>query len=285
ALLQMLNVVEGYDLGARGFGSAAYVHSVAEAMRRAFADRARYLGDPVANPVMPVSRLISKEYAAELRRTIRDDHASRSSPSTFEWPAESAETTHLSVVDKDRNAVSMTYTLEDAYGSNIVVPGAGSLLNNEMADFNAGPGLPNAEGLIGTEPNLAGPGKRMLSSMTPTILAKDGKVFLVVGSPGGRTIINTVLLCILNVVDFGMNVQEAIDAERFPHQWPPDRILYEKNGLSPDTLAILKSRGHELRENSNSGQGVAQGILYDAKADLLEGGSDRRRTDGGALGR
>jgi gamma-glutamyltranspeptidase/glutathione hydrolase len=285
ALLQMLNVLEGYDLQARGFGSAAYVHAVAEAMRRAFADRARYLGDPEANPAMPVSRLISKEYAAELRRTIRDDRASRSSPSTFEWPAESAETTHLSVVDKERNAVSMTYTLEDGYGSKIVVPGAGFLLNNEMGDFNAGPGLTNADGLIGTEPNLAGPGKRMLSSMTPTILTKDGKVFLVVGSPGGRTIINTVLLCILNVVDFGMNVQEAIDAARFHHQWLPDRILYEKNGLSPDTLAILKTRGHELRENVNSGQGVAQGILYDAKADLLEGGSDRRRSDGGALGR
>jgi len=283
ALLQMLNVLEGYDLGARGFGSAAYVHAVAEAMRRAFADRARFLGDPEANPSMPVARLISKDYAAELRHTIRDDRASKSSPSTFAWPAESTETTHLSVVDKDRNAVSMTYTLEDGYGSKIVVPGAGFLLNNEMGDFNAGPGLTNAEGLIGTEPNLAAPGKRMLSSMTPTILAKDGKVFLVVGSPGGRTIINTVLLCILNVVDFGMNVQEAIDAARFHHQWLPDRILYEKNGLSPDTIALLKTRGHELHENV--GQGVAQGILYDAKADLLEGGSDRRRTDGGAMGR
>jgi gamma-glutamyltranspeptidase/glutathione hydrolase len=231
---------------------------------------------------MPVARLVSKEYAAELRKTIHDDRASKSAPSTFEWPAESAETTHISVVDKERNAVSLTYTLEDGYGSKIVVPGAGFLLNNEMGDFNAGPGLTNTDGLIGTEPNLAAPGKRMLSSMTPTILARDGKVFLVVGTLGGRTIINTVLLCILNVVDFGMNVQEAIDAPRFHHQWLPDRLQYEKNGLSPDTLALLRSRGHELREYP--GQGVAQGIVYDAKADLLEGGSDRR-TEGGALGR
>jgi gamma-glutamyltranspeptidase/glutathione hydrolase len=282
-LLEMLNVLEGYDLAARGFGSAAYVHVTAEAMRRAFADRARHLGDPEFNPAMPVARLISKEYAAEVRKTIRDGRASKSSPSSFEWPKEHAETTHVSVVDKDRDAVSLTYTLEDGYGSKIVVPGAGFLLNNEMGDFNAGPGLTNAEGLIGTEPNLAAPGKRMLSSMTPTILVKDGKPFLVVGSPGGRTIINTVLLCILNVVDFGMNVQEAVDAARFHHQWLPDRIAFEKHGLSPDTLALLKAKGHEVREIPS--QGVAQAIAYDAKADLLEGGSDRRRPDGGALGR
>ena len=283
ALLEMLNVLEGYDLAARGFGSAAYVHLTAEAMRRAFADRARHLGDPEFNPAMPVARLISKEYAAEVRKTIRDGRASKSSPASFEWPREHAETTHLSVVDKDRDAVSLTYTLEDGYGSKIVVPGAGFLLNNEMGDFNAGPGLTNADGLIGTEPNLAAPGKRMLSSMTPTILVKDGKPFLVVGTLGGRTIINTVLLCILNVVDFGMNVQEAVDAARFHHQWLPDRIAFEKHGLSPDTLALLKTKGHELREMPS--QGVAQAIAYDAKADLLEGGSDRRRPDGGALGR
>jgi gamma-glutamyltranspeptidase/glutathione hydrolase len=283
ALLEMLNVLEGYDLAARGFASAAYVHVLTEAMRRAFADRARFLGDPEFNPDMPVARLISKEYAAQLRRTVRDDRASRSSPATFEWPKESEETTHLSVVDKERNAVSLTYTLEDYYGSKIVVPGAGFLLNNEMGDFNAGPGLTNAEGLIGTEPNLAAPGKRMLSSMTPTILVKEGAPFLVVGSPGGRTIINTVLQTILNVVDFGMNVQEAIDAPRIHHQWFPDRIQYEKYGVSPDTLVLLRGKGHEVREVPF--MGVAQGIVYDAKADLLEGGSDRRRPDGGALGR
>jgi gamma-glutamyltranspeptidase/glutathione hydrolase len=285
ALLQMLNVLEGYDLKQRGFGSAATVHLLAETMRRAFADRARHLGDPEFNPGLAatVARLTSKEYARGLAGTIREDAASVSSPTSFEWPAESAETTHLSVIDADRNAVSLTYTLEDSYGSKIVVPGAGFLLNNEMGDFNAGPGLTTAEGLIGTEPNLAAPGKRMLSSMTPTILVKDGKPFLVIGSPGGRTIINTVLLTILNVVDFGMNVQEAIDAPRFHHQWLPDRIAFERFGLSPDTQALLRARGHTLFELES--QGVAEGILYDAKADVLDGGSDRRAPDGAAIGR
>jgi gamma-glutamyltranspeptidase/glutathione hydrolase len=279
-LLQMLNVLEGYDLKAAGFGSAAYVHWITEAMRRAFADRARYLGDPDAGKPLPVERLISKDYAASLRRGIEKRRASKSSPSTFEWPKESAETTHLSVIDKDRNAVSLTYTLEDSYGSKILVPGAGFLLNNEMGDFNAGPGLTNTEGLIGTEPNLAAPGKRMLSSMTPTILAKNGKVALAIGSPGGRTIINTVLLVILGFVDFGRNIQEAIDAPRFHHQWLPDQIRYERYGLSPDTLAILRTRGHALHEVGV--QGVAEGIAFDPASGLLEGGSDRRAPDGGA---
>ena len=149
-----------------------------------------------------------------------------------------------------------------------------------MGDFNAGPGLTTREGLVGTPPNLAAPGKRMLSSMTPTILARNGKVFLVIGSPGGRTIINTVLLVILNVVDFGLNVQEAIDAPRFHHQWLPDVIRYERYGLSPDTVALLKARGHTLAETSV--QGVAQGIVFDAESGLLEGGTDRRAPDGGA---
>jgi gamma-glutamyltranspeptidase / glutathione hydrolase len=283
ALVEMLNMLEGDDLKARGFGSADTVHLVAEVMRRAFADRARHLGDPEANPDLPVARLVSKEYAAGLRRTIRPDRASSSSPDTFEWPAESAETTHLSVVDADRSAVALTYTLENEYGSRIVVPGAGFLLNDEMGDFNASPGLTNREGLIGTPPNMAAPGKRMLSSMTPTILAKDGKLFLVLGSPGGRTIINTVLLTILNVVDFGMNIQEAIDAPRFHHQWLPDRIQYERFGLSPDTRALLTARGHVLDETK--GQGNVQGIVFDAARNLLEGGSDRRRADGAAVGR
>jgi gamma-glutamyltranspeptidase/glutathione hydrolase len=286
ALVEMLNVLEGYDLAAGGFGSASTVHRIAEAMRRAFADRARYLGDPEANPQIPIARLVSKEYAASLRRTIREERASVSSPGTFEWPEESGQTTHLSVVDQDRNAVALTYTLEDNYGSKIVVPGAGFLLNNEMGDFNAGPGLTDASGLIGTEPNLAGPGKRMVSSMTPTILARDGKPFLVLGSPGGRKIPSVVLLAILNVVDFGMNVQEAIDAPRFHHQWLPDRILHEKWGLSPDTRALLQARGHTLSDAwpPDSPTGI-QAILYDAKEDLLEGGADRRSPDTAAVGR
>ena len=280
ALVQMLNILEGYDLAKSGFRSADTVHLITESMRRAYADRARYLGDPAFNPQMPIERLTSKEYAAQLRKTIDPKRAAKSSPSSFEWTTESAETTHFSVVDANRNAVSLTYTLEYGYGSRIVVPGAGFLLNNEMGDFNAGPELTNADGLIGTKPNLAQPGKRMLSSMTPAILAKDGKLFMVTGSPGGRTIINTVLLTILNAVDFGMNAQQAVDAPRFHHQWLPDRITYERNGISPDTLSILESRGHAFRETN--AQGVAEVIMYNQKEDLLEGGVDRRAPDGGA---
>ena len=284
ALIEMLNVLEGYDLGKTGFGSAATVHLLAEAMRRAFADRARYLGDPETNPQMPIERLVSKEYAASLRRTIHGDRASVSSPEAFEWPVESGETTHLSVVDHDRNAVALTYTLEDSYGAKILVPGAGFLLNNEMGDFNAGPGLTDKEGLIGTGPNLAAPGKRMLSSMTPTIVARDGALFMVIGSPGGRTIINTVLQAIVNVIDFGMNIQEAIDAPRVHHQWLPDRIQHERFALSPDTMALLVARGYELYESPGS-QGAAQGIVNNAREGVLEGGFDRRAPDSAAVGR
>ena len=280
ALVQMLNILEGFDLAKSGFRSADTIHLITESMRRAYADRARYLGDPAFNPQMPIERLTSKEYAAQLRKTIDPKRAAKSSPTSFEWTTESAETTHFSVVDANRNAVSLTYTLEYGYGSRIVVPGAGFLLNNEMGDFNAGPELTNADGLIGTKPNLAQPGKRMLSSMTPAILAKDGKLFMVTGSPGGRTIINTVLLTILNAVDFGMNAQQAVDAPRFHHQWLPDRITYERNGISPDTLSILESRGHSFRETT--AQGVAEVIMYNQKEDLLEGGVDRRAPDGGA---
>ena len=224
ALLEMLNILEGYDLTGNGHASARSVHWIVEAMRRAFADRAQYLGDADFNPQVPIERLISKPYAADLRRTINENRASKSGPTQFSWPVESNETTHISVVDGERNAVALTYTLEYLYGSRIVVPGAGFLLNNEMGDFNAGPGLTTSDGLIGTPPNLAQPGKRMLSSMTPTILEKNGSVFMVTGSPGGRTIINTVLLTILNVVDFGMNAQDAVDVGRFHHQKPRSAI-------------------------------------------------------------
>ena len=281
-LVQMLNVLEGYDLRAAGYGSARNVHRIAEAMRRGFADRARHLGDPDFNPAMPVLRLTSKEYAAGLRATIDAERASPSGPDTFEWPATGNETTHLSVVDADRNAVALTTTLEQSYGSKIVVPGAGFLLNNEMGDFNAAPGLTTATGLIGTEPNLAEPGKRMLSSMTPTIVARDGRLFMVTGSPGGRTIINTVLHTVLNVVDFGMNVQEAVDAPRFHHQWLPDELRYERRGLSPDTVALLEARGHTLATRTS--QGAAHAIVFDAAADVLEGAADPRRADAAAAG-
>jgi gamma-glutamyltranspeptidase/glutathione hydrolase len=279
----MLNILEAYDLKANGYGSSANVHLFAEAMRRAFADRARHLGDPDFVKGMPVDTLTSKEYATELRKTISPTQASKSSPTSFTWTTESQETTHFSVVDKQRNAVALTYTLEYSYGSRIVVPGAGFLLNNEMGDFNAGPGLTNDQGLIGTEPNLARPAKRMLSSMSPTIIAKDGQLFMVTGSPGGRTIINTVLLTILNVIDFGMNAQEAVDAGRLHHQWLPDRINVERFGFSADTLAKLRAMGHTV--NEVDGQGVAQVIVLDQKQNVIEGGLDRRASDGGAAGR
>ncbi|MCB1685201.1 MAG: gamma-glutamyltransferase [Pseudomonadales bacterium] len=279
-LVQMLNVLEGYDMAASGFGSAANLHRMAEAMRRAYADRARFLGDPDFVE-MPLARLTSDAHAEKQRRSINPDRASVSSPDNFDWPVESSETTHFSVVDKDRNAVSLTYTLEYGYGSAIVVPGGGFLLNNEMGDFNAGVGLTDSNGLIGTSANLAEPGKRMLSSMTPTIVNRGDELFMVTGSPGGRTIINTVLQTIVNVIDYGMNAQVAVDAGRVHHQWLPDRLSYEKYGFSPDTLALLRSMGHELVEDGI--QGVAEVIVV-AEDGWLEGGVDLRVPDGAAAG-
>jgi gamma-glutamyltranspeptidase/glutathione hydrolase len=177
----------------------------------------------------------------------------------------------------------MTYTLEYSYGSRIVVPGAGFLLNNEMGDFNAGPGLTNEQGLIGTPPNLTQVGKRMLSSMAPTIVAKDGQLFMLTGSPGGRTIINTVLMTLLNVIDFGMNAQEAVDAGRIHHQWLPDRLSVERYGFSADTINQLKAMGHTVAEVG--GQGVAEVIVLNPKDSMLEGGVDKRQADGGAAGK
>lgn len=278
-LIQMLNILEGFDLAASGFGSVDSLHLMTESMRRAYADRARYLGDPDFVE-MPLDRLSSKEYAAQQRQSIRLDKASVSSPDSFNWPAESMETTHFSIIDADRNAVSVTYTLEYSYGSGIVVPGGGFLLNNEMGDFNAGPGLTDSSGLIGTAANLAEPGKRMLSSMTPAIVNKDGRVFMVTGTPGGRTIINTVMQTMLNVIDHGANAQAAVDLGRIHHQWLPDVIFYEQLAFSPDTVALLESRGHSLKEIPNLG--AAEVIVV--TEDGLEGGVDRRPADGGAVG-
>lgn len=283
AVIQALNILEGFELAANGPGSARNAHLMAEAMRRVFADRARHVGDPDFNPDLPLARLISKEHAAELRRTINPAKASKSASDRFEWPYESQETTHFSVVDAQRNAVALTYTLEYGYGSRIVVPGAGFLLNNEMGDFNAVPGLTDETGLIGTAPNLARPGKRMLSSMSPTILTKDGQLFMVTGAMGGRTIINSVLNTIIHAIDFGFNAQEAIDAPRLHHQWLPDRIAHERNAFSPDTLALLRGMGHTLIEMPF--QGIAEAIILNPKDGLLEGGVDRRLPDGFAAGR
>ena len=283
AVVEMLNILEGFDLKANGYGSAKNIHLTVESMRRAFADRARYLADPDFEKDIPIPMLISKDYATQLRKTINPNRASKSTTSSFEFTYESPETTQLSIVDAKRNAVSMTYTLEAGYGSKIVVPGGGFLLNNEMGDFNAAPGLTDDRGLIGTAPNLARPGKRMLSSMAPTIIAKDGQLFMVTGTPGGRTIINTVLTTILNVIDYGMNAQESVDAGRLHHQWLPDRLSVERFGFSADTIKMLQAMGHTVTEGGS--QGAAQVIVFNQKDNMLEGGVDRRPADGGAAGK
>ena len=281
ALIEMLNILEGYDLKSLGHNSAAYVHYVTEAMRRAFVDRARYLGDPDFVDV-PVQRLTSKSYAADLRRTIQRDRATMSTPTQVAQGFESNETTHYSVVDANGTAVSVTYTLEYGYGLGAVVPGAGFFLNNEMGDFNAQPGLTDSTGLIGTPPNLARPGKRMLSSMTPTIIAKDGKLVGVVGSPGGRTIINTVLQVILNQVDFDMGIERAVAAPRFHHQWLPDVLSVEANGLSSSVVSALESMGYRVRMRGE--QGTAHSIWVDPRSGQWQGAADPRDSDAGAAG-
>lgn len=282
ATIQMLNILEGYDLAALGHNSATTLHLMTEAMRRAFLDRARHLGDPAFNPDMPVQRLLSKEYAAALRAGIDPYRAGTSEPAQVNLADESEETTHFSVVDALGNAVSLTYTLEYSYGSRIVVEGAGFLLNNEMGDFNAIPGRTDSTGTIGTRPNLIQPGKRMLSSMTPTILARDGRPVLVIGSPGGRTIINTVLQVILNVVDHGMNIAQAIEAPRMHHQWLPNVTRMERFGFSPDTRRLYEAMGH--RTSFVTSQGHAMGIFIDRERGLLYGGADSRAFDARAVG-
>lgn len=271
-LIETLNMLEGYDLKALGAGSPAAIHLAAEALRRAFADRAQYLGDPAFNPELPLARLLSKAHAAELRATIPLERASASAPDRFTWPKDRPDTTHLSVVDRQGNAVSLTYTLEDSYGLKRIVPGAGFLLNNELGDFNAAPGLTDATGRIGTAPNLAQPGKRPLSSMCPVILVQAGEVFMVSGSPGGRTIPSTVLNTVLQVVDFGQDALAAVDAPRFHHQWLPDRLQVEAD-LPAATREGLKARGHVLKEVAR--QGCAQVILV--KGGIARGAADAKR--------
>ena len=229
---------------------------------------------------VPVHRLTSKEHAARLRRDIHPDRASVSHPADVEIGYESPETTHYSVVDADGMAVSVTYTLEAGYGSKIVVPGAGFLLNNEMGDFNAAPGLTDANGLIGTSPNLARPEQRMLSSMSPTILARDGELVAVIGSPGGRTIINTVLQLILNTVDFGMGIEEAVAAPRMHHQWLPDRIRVEQDGVAPEVIEALAAMGHTVQIVGE--QGSANSVGVDPETGERVGAPDPRSPDAGA---
>ena len=279
ALVQMLNVLEGFDVAAMGAGSPELAHHLAESMRRAFRDRATFLADSDFADV-PVERLTSKEYAAEIRATIEAGAASASSPGDVEaapgW--ESSETTHYSVVGADGMAVSVTYTLEGGYGSYITVPGAGFLLNNEMGDFNGRPGLTDENGLIGTEANLARPEQRMLSSMTPTIVARDGELVAVIGSPGGRTIINTVLQLVVNLVDFGESPEGVVAARRLHHQWLPDRVRLEEGFMSEEDAAVLEAMGHEV--GWSRGQGIAHCIFVDDATGQLVGVPDPRDSDG-----
>lgn len=283
ALVEMLNMLEAKELKNLGHNSSAYVHVLAEAMKRAFADRAEYLGDPDFVQV-PVAGLLSKGYARSIFAAFDSIEATPSAAikagRATNWH-ESEQTTHYSTADAQGMAVAVTTTLNGSYGSFAVVNGAGFLLNNEMDDFAAKPGSPNMYELIQSEANAILPGKRMLSSMTPTILTRNGQLFLVIGSPGGPTIINTVLQVVLNTVLFGMDIQEAIDAPRFHHQWYPDEIRYERDGLVKDVLLRLQTLGHKLAERSAIGE--AEGILFDQKRRLYWGAADGRG-EGAAVG-
>jgi gamma-glutamyltranspeptidase/glutathione hydrolase len=280
-LVEMLNVLEGYDLAAMGHNSPEYVHHLVEAMRRAYRDRARFLADPDYAQV-PVERLTSKEYASALRETINVAMATPSDPTDVHLPYESTETTHYSVVDQDGMAVAVTYTLEAGYGSKITVPGAGFLLNNEMGDFNGRPGLTDTTGLIGTEPNLARSEQRMLSSMTPTILTRGGQLAAVVGSPGGRTIINSVLQVILNLVDFKMGIGDAVHAPRLHHQWLPDRVRVEDRAEIVQALIVLEEMGHRVVVGDT--QGRTNSIMIDPQTGERIGAADPRDPDAAAVG-
>ncbi|GAK55671.1 gamma-glutamyltranspeptidase [Candidatus Vecturithrix granuli] len=280
-IVQILNILEGFDLRYLGHNSAATIHLMAEAMKRAYADRAEYLGDSDFVDV-PLKGLTSKAYAAELRNQINRFKATVSSTlKPGNAPKyESDQTTHYSIVDKEGNAVSNTYTINFSFGSGIVVEGAGFLLNNEMDDFSAKPGVPNAYGLVGGDANAVEPNKRMLSSMSPTIVLNNGKVFLVAGSPGGSLIITTTLQVIMNVIDFGMNIQEAVNAPRVHHQWLPDEVRLEK-GIGLDTIKLLTEMGHTVVVRD--AMGAASSIMVDPKTGMMYGAADRRR-EGLALG-
>jgi gamma-glutamyltranspeptidase/glutathione hydrolase len=272
-ILQMMGLLEGTGYEKAGAGSAAATHYVAEVMRRYYADRSQFLGDADFVKV-PISGLLNKSYLVKRRTTIDPDHAT---PSSQLQPGnapdyEHTETTHFSILDEQGNAVAMTYTLNNSFGSGVTVPGLGFLLNDEMDDFAVKPGSPNMFGLVQGEVNAIQPRKRPLSSMTPTIVLRGGKPYIVIGAPGGSRIITGVMQVILNVLDFRMNIQEAIDQPRFHHQWQPDK-LYLERGFSPDTIALLRQRGHNVEENT-WGVGLVEAILVDGS--WLQGGSDGR---------
>jgi gamma-glutamyltranspeptidase / glutathione hydrolase len=283
-LIQMLNILEGFDLKKLDWASSDRYHLMAESMRRAFADRAEYMGDSDFVKV-PIAGLTDKAYAQKLRETIDTDRASSSETVKAGKPVghESEETTHFTVVDSEGNAVANTYTLNNSYGSAVVAKGTGLLMNDEMDDFAAKPGTPNLYGLIQGERNAVAPRKRPLSAMTPTfVLNKDGSLWFTVGSPGGPTIINTALCVITNVIDYGMDIQQAIDAPRIHHQWLPDELVYEPYGLSGDTQKALIARGHKLAKPRYLGD--AEGIMIEPKTGIRLGATDPRRSDGPAVG-
>ena len=282
ALLEMLGILEGTGYEKGGAGSASAIHYVAESMRRAYADRNEYVGDPDFVKV-PIKGLLDPAYLAKLRASIDPERATPSDRVKPGKPvgSESMETTHYSVVDSEGNAVAVTYTLNGGYGNGITVPGLGFLLNNEMDDFASKPGTPNMFGLVQGEANAIAAGKRPLSSMTPTIVLKDGTLFMTVGAPGGSRISTAVLQVILNVLDFGMNVQDAVDAPRVHHQWQPDKLSLER-GISPDTVALLKSRGYDV--DYTPGVVLAQVAAIVSDGGWLQGASDGRSAMGKAAG-
>jgi gamma-glutamyltranspeptidase/glutathione hydrolase len=273
-LLQMLGILDGSGYEKTGFGSAATIHYVAEVMRRFYADRSEYLGDPDVTPLR-ISELLDPVYIKQRRATIRSDRATPSVDVRPGLPPKEGgtQTTHFNVVDTAGNAVAVTYTLNDRYGNGITIPGLGFLLNDEMDDFAAKPGSPNGFGLIQGELNAIAPGKRPLSSMTPTILTKGGQFYMALGGPGGSRIITSVLQVLLNVVDFHMNVQEAVDAPRFHHQWQPD-VLSLEHGISPDTDALLRSKGHTVDHLPGWVPAQVNAIVKDQG--WLQGASDDR---------
>lgn len=282
-VVQMLNMLEPYDVKSMGWGSSELIHLMIEAERRAYADRAQHLGDPDYFDV-PIDMLISKDYA---RARFSDFDPGKASDSALIgagfWPKESRETTHFSVLDSQGNAVALTTTLNSPYGNKIVAAGTGMLLNNEMDDFSIKKNTPNQYGLVGREANAIEPGKRMLSSMSPTIVTKDGKPYLVTGSPGGSTIITTTLQVIVNVIDHGMGIDDAVALPRFHHQWQPDAVMYDAHAISPDTLSILKKMGHKNFRTARWGRGIgdANSILF--KDGVIHGMKDPRN-EGVAVG-
>lgn len=285
-ILHMLGILEGSGYEKGGADSASTFHWLAETMRRFYADRGQYLGDPDFVK-MPLRGLLSKDYITSRRQSIDPGKASHSADLAHGNPNlyESGETTHFSIVDAQGNAIAVTYTLNGGFGSGVTVPGLGMLVNNNMDNFASEPGGANSFGLIQGEANAIQPGKRPVSSMTPSIVSKDGKLLLVIGARGGTRITTAVLQALLNVVDFGMNIQDAIDAPRIHHQWMPDQIFAER-GISPDTLAILRNLGHKVEANSTVGARVV-GIHVETDRQgnrRLAGGWDARAGEGKAAG-